>query len=91
MGKVRTKLGRALSYHLRSWHWSIFSRRSGRAYNTTSLECKQPKEVLLLINIFMINLFVLYIKCLYFLPFSPHKCLNLNPIMPEVLGPNDLG
>ena len=56
-----------------------------------SLECKQPKEVLLLINIFMINLFVLYIKCLYFLPFSSHKCLNLNPIMPEVLGPDDLG
>ena len=86
-----TKLGRALPYHLRSWHWSIFSRRSGRACNTTSLECKQPKEVLLLINIFMINLFVLYMKCLYFLPFSSHKCLNLNPIMPEVLRPDDLG
>ena len=55
------------------------------------LECKQPKEVLLLINIFMINLFVLYIKCLYFLPFSSLKCLNLNPIMPEVLGPDDFG
>ena len=64
--------------------------RSGRACNTTSLECKQPKEVLLLINIFMINLFVLYIKCLYLLLFSSHKCLNLNPIMPEVFGPDDL-
>ena len=85
-----TKLERTLPYNLRSWHQSIFSRRSGRAYNTTSLECKQPKEVLLLINIFMINLFVLYIKCLYFLPFSSLNCLNLNPIMPKVLGPNDL-
>ena len=56
-----------------------------------SLECKQPKEVLLLINIFMINLFVLYIKCLYFLPFSSYKCLNLNPIMSEVVGSDDLG
>ena len=55
-----------------------------------SLERKQPKEVLLLINIFMINLFVLYIKRLYFLLFSSHKCLNLNSIMPEVLGPDDL-
>ena len=86
-----TKLGRALPYHLRSWRWSIFSRRSGRVCNTTSLECKQPNEVLLLINIFMINSFVLYIKCLYFQLFSSHKCLNLNPIMPEALGPDDLG
>ena len=39
----------------------------------------------------MINLFVLYIKCLYFLPFSSLKCLNLNPVMPEILGPDDLG
>ena len=85
-----TKLGRALLYHLRSWHWSIFSRISGRACNTTSLECKQPKEVLLLINSFMTDLFVLYIKCLYFLLFSSHKCLNLNPVMFEVLGPDDL-
>ena len=56
-----------------------------------SLECKQPKEVLLLINNFMMNLFDLYIKCLYFLPFSSLKCLNLNPIMPKVLGSYDLG
>ena len=56
-----------------------------------SLECKQPKEVLLLIKIFMVSLFVLHIECLYFLPFNSLKCLNLNPIMPEVLGPNDLG
>ena len=69
LGKVMTKLGRVLPHHLRRWYWSIFSRRSGRTCNTTSLECKQPEEVLLLINIFMINLFVLYIKCLYFLPF----------------------
>ena len=86
-----TKLGRALPYHLGSWHWSIFSRRSRRACNATSLECKQPKEVLLLINIFMVNLFFLYIKCSYFLLFSSHKCLNLNPIMLEVLEPDDLG
>ena len=56
-----------------------------------SLECKQLKEALLLINIFMINLFVLYIKRLYCLSLSSFKCLNLNPIMPEVLGPDDLG
>ena len=86
-----TKLGRTLPYHLGSWHWSIFSRRFGRACNTTSLECKKSKEVLLLINIFTVNLFVRYIRSLYFLLFSSHKCLNLNPIMPEVLGPNDLG
>ena len=91
LGKVRTKLGRTLPYHLGSWHWSIFSRRFGRACNTTSLECKQSKEVLLLINIFTVNLFVRYIRSLYFLLFSSHKCLNLNPIMPEVLGPDDLG
>ena len=42
-------------------------------------------------NIFTINLFVLYIKCLYFLSFSSLKCLNLNPIIPGVLGPDDLG
>ena len=58
---------------------------------TTSLECKQPKEVLLLINIFIINLFVRYIRSLYSLLFSSHKCLNLNPIMPEVLGLDNLG
>ena len=56
-----------------------------------SLECKQPRKVLLLINIFMINLFVLYMKCLYFLPFSSFKCLNLNPIMTGVLRSDDLG
>ena len=55
------------------------------------LECKQPKEILLLINIFMINLFVRYVRSLYSLHFSSHKCLNLNPIMSEVLGPDDLG
>ena len=55
------------------------------------LECKQPKEVLLLINIFMTNLFVRYIRSLHSLLFSSYKCLNLNPIMPEVLGPDDLG
>ena len=55
------------------------------------LECKQPKEVLQLINIFMTNLFVRYIRSLHSLLFSSHKCLNLNPIMPEVLGPDDLG
>ena len=54
------------------------------------LECKQPKEVLLLINIFMINLFVLYIKHLYFILFSSYKCLNLNSIIPEILEPDDL-
>ena len=86
-----TKLGGTLSYYLKSWYWSIFSRRPGRTCNTTSLECKQPKEVLLLISIFMINLFVLYIKCLYCSSFSPFKCLNLNSIMPGVLGPDDLG
>ena len=43
LGKVRTKLGRALLYHLRSWHWSILSRRFGWTRNTTSLECEQPK------------------------------------------------
>ena len=56
-----------------------------------SLECKQPKEVLLLICIFMINLFVLRIQCLYCLSLSTFKCLNLNPIMPGVLGLDDLG
>ena len=65
LGKIRTKLGGTLSCHLKSWYWSIFSRRSGRTCNTMSLECKQPKEVLLLISILMINLFVLHIKCLY--------------------------
>ena len=80
-----------LSYHLKSWHLSIFFRRSGRTCDTTSLECKQPKEVLLLISIFMINLCILHIKCLYCSSFSPFKCLNLNPIMPGVLRPDDLG
>ena len=56
-----------------------------------SLECKQPKEVLLLISIFMINLFILHIKCLYYLSFSSFKCLNLNLIIPGVLRPDDLG
>ena len=56
-----------------------------------SLECKQPKEVLLLISIFMINLCVLHIKCLYCSSFSHFKCLNLNPIMPGVIGLDDLG
>ena len=55
------------------------------------LECKQPKEVLLLINVFMINLFILRIKCLYCLAISSCKCLNLDPIMPGILGPDDLG
>ena len=85
------KLGRTLSYHLQSWYWSIFSRRSGRTCNTTSLKCKQPKDVLLLISIFMINLCVLHIKCLYCSSFSLFKCLNLNPIMTGVLELDDLG
>ena len=91
LGKVRTKLGRTLLYHLGSWHQSILFGRFGRACSTTSLECKQFKEVLLLINIFMINIFVRYIRSLYFLLFNSYKCLNLNSIMPEVLGPNGLG
>ena len=39
----------------------------------------------------MINLFVIHIKCLYCSSFSPFKCLNINPIMPGVLGPDDSG
>ena len=85
------KLRRTLSYHLQSWHWSIFFRRSGRTCNTTSLECKQPEEVLLLLSIYLINLCVLYIKCLCCSSFGLFKCLNLNPIMHGVLGPDDLG
>ena len=85
-----TKLGKALPYHLRSWHWSILSGRFRQACSTTSLECKQSKEVLLLIKISMINIFVCYIRSLYFLLSSSHKCLNLNSIMPEVLRPDDL-
>ena len=85
------KLGRALPYHLGSWCRSILSGRFGRACSTASLECKQSKEVLLLIKISMINIFVFYIRSLYFLLFRSHKCLNLNSIMPEVLEPDDLG
>ena len=86
-----TKLGRTLLYHLGSWHWSVLSGRFRQACSTTSLKCTQSKEVLLLINIFMINIFVRYIRSLCFLMFSSHKCLNLNSIMPEVLGSDDLG
>ena len=56
-----------------------------------SLECKQPEEVLLLISIYLINLCVLNIKCLYCSSFVLFKCLNLNPIMHGVLGVDDLG
>ena len=86
-----TKLGRVLPHHLGSWHQIILSGRFRRACSTSSLECKQSKKVFLLINIFVIHKFVRYIRCLCFLPFSSHKCLNLNPIMPEVLKPDDLG
>ena len=55
------------------------------------MECEQPEEVLLLISIFWINLCVLYIKCLYCSSFNSFKCLNLNSIMPGVLGLDDLG
>ena len=84
-------MGRALPYHLGSWHQSILSRRFRQVCSTASLECKQSKEVLLLINISMINIFVRYIRSLYFLLFPSHKCLNLLSIMPEVLGSDDLG
>ena len=63
------KLGRTLLYHLRSWYRSVLSRRFKRACSTASLECKQSKEVLLLINIFVINIFVRYIRSLCFLTF----------------------
>ena len=91
LGKIMAKLGRTLSYHLQSWRWSIFFRGSRRICNTTSLECKQPEEELLLISIFLINLCILYIKCLYCSSFVLFKCLNLNSIMSRVLGPDDLG
>ena len=77
-GKLWPNCEGPLSYHLQSWHWSIFFRGSGRIYNTMSLECKQPEEVLLLISIYLINLCVLYIKCLYCSSFGPFKCLNFN-------------
>ena len=85
-----TQLGRALPYHFRSWHRSILSGRFRRACKA-SLECKQSKEVLLLINVSMINMLVCYIRTMYFLLFRSYKCLNLNSIMPEVLRPDDLG
>ena len=91
LGKARTQLGRARPYHFKSWHQSILSGRFRRACNTASLECKQSKEVLLLINISIINMLVCYIRILYFLLFRSHKCLNLNSIIPEVPGPDDLG
>ena len=46
---------------------AYFFRRSGQTCNTTSLECKQPKEVLLLICISIINLFVLHIVFILFI------------------------
>ena len=39
---------------------------------------------------FIPTIFALYEKCLCYTP-SSIKCLNLNPIMTGVLGPNDLG
>ena len=66
LGKVRTKLGRALPYHLGSWHQSILSGRFRRACSTMSLECKQSKEVLLLINIFDQYICSLYKKSMLF-------------------------
>ena len=55
------------------------------------MKCKQPEEVLLLIRIYLINLCVLYIKRLCCSSFGLFKCLDLNPIMHGVLGPDDLG
>ena len=91
LGKVMTKLGRALPYHFGSCHQSVLSGIFRRACSTTSLECKQSKNVLLLINISMIKILVCYIRTLYFLLFRSHKYLNLNSIMSKVLGPDDLG
>ena len=68
-------MGGTLSYHLKSWYLSIFSRRFGRTCYTTSLECKQPKEVLLLISILMINLFILHIVYTVYLLVLHIKCL----------------
>ena len=39
----------------------------------------------------MVSLFILYMKCLYFLPFNSLKCLNLNSIITGVLRLDDLG
>ena len=47
-------------------------------------------EVLLLISVYLINMCSLYKMFMLFI-LSSIKCLNLNLIMPGVLGPDDLG
>ena len=91
LGESYGQIGKDLIVSLPKLALEHFFKGFGRTCNTTSLECKQPEEVLLLISIFLINLCVLYIKCLYCSSFGFFKCLNLNPIMHGVLGPDDLG
>ena len=90
LGESYDQIGKGPTISPRSWHRSILSGRFRRASSTESLECKQSKVILLLINISMINRLVCYIRNLYFLLLRSHKCLNLNSIMPEVLGLDDL-
>ena len=58
MGKAGAQLGGAISHHLGGWYRSIFPRRPRWACNTTSLECKQPENVLLLMKVS----FVIYLS-----------------------------
>ena len=52
MGKVRTQLGRAIVDHISGWNMCILSWRFRRKSCTTPLECKWPKNVLLLMKAF---------------------------------------
>ena len=51
-GKLGPKLGRVISHHLGGWNRCILSWNSRWKCCTTPLECKEPKNVLLLIKVF---------------------------------------
>ena len=68
-GKLGPKLGRVISHHLGGWNRCILSWNSRWKCCTTPLECKQPKNVLLLMKVFstifsFITLCVMLLICL---------------------------
>ena len=77
MEKVRAQLKRAISHHISGWNMCILSWRSRWKCYTTSLECKQPENVLLLMKV-LFTIFWFITLCVLLFTWISNKTLVIS-------------
>ena len=82
------QLGGTISHHLNGWYRGIFSGRLRQSCNTTSLECKQLENVLLLMKVSFVYTFICFVNILVKVLF---KVLKQNLSHAFIVGLDALG